>query len=138
MALALVSDRSVTAQGHVREVSPTIDPKSATVRVKIAIENPPAAMTLGSAVTGTATWKPESRIILPWSALAAVGAAPAVVGGRRRQQDGVAQAHCRGGLRDRRHRHLQPGCSRATASSPRVARCSAPARGVTFNGESAS
>jgi RND family efflux transporter MFP subunit len=78
IALVLVSDPSVTAQGHGREVSPTIDPKTATVRVKVAIENPPAAMTLGSAVTGTAKWKPVQRIILPWSALAATGATPAV------------------------------------------------------------
>ncbi|MEW6640446.1 MAG: efflux RND transporter periplasmic adaptor subunit [Pseudomonadota bacterium] len=78
VALVLVSDPAVKAQGHVREVSPTIDPKTATVRVKVAIENPPAAMTLGSPVSGTATWPPERRIILPWGALTAVGAAPAV------------------------------------------------------------
>jgi membrane fusion protein, multidrug efflux system len=78
VALALVSDRTVVAQGRVREVSPTIDPKTATVRVKVAIDNPPTAMTLGSVVTGTARWKPLKRIILPWSALTAIGAAPAV------------------------------------------------------------
>lgn len=78
IALALVSDPAVTATGHVREISPTVDPKTGTVHVKVAIENPPAAMTLGSPVTGTATWKPEQRIVLPWSALAAVGATPAV------------------------------------------------------------
>ena len=78
VALVLVSDPTVTAQGHVREVSPTIDPKTATVRVKVAIENPPAAMTLGSPVSGTAKWPPERQIILPWGALTAIGAAPAV------------------------------------------------------------
>ena len=78
VALVLLSDPVVTAQGRVREVSPTIDPKTATVRVKVAIENPPPAMTLGSVVAGTGTWKPVQRIVLPWSALAAVGAAPAV------------------------------------------------------------
>ncbi|MBN8920320.1 MAG: efflux RND transporter periplasmic adaptor subunit, partial [Rhizobiales bacterium] len=76
--LALVSDPSVTAQGDVREISPTIDPKTATVRVKIAIDDPPAAMTLGSAVSGTASLKPEPRITLPWNALTAAGAKPAV------------------------------------------------------------
>lgn len=76
--LVLLSDPVVTAQGRVREVSPTIDPKTALVRVKIAIENPPPAMTLGSAVTGTAKLQPAQRIVLPWSALVAVGAAPAV------------------------------------------------------------
>src|SRR3954451_7142375 len=48
--LALIADPTVTAKGQVREVSPTIDPKSGTVRIKIAIEDPPPGMTLGSAV----------------------------------------------------------------------------------------
>jgi RND family efflux transporter MFP subunit len=78
IVLTLLSDRNVTAAGRVREVSPTIDPKSATVRVKVAIENPPAAMTLGAAVAGTARWKPVEQIALPWSALMAMGSVPAV------------------------------------------------------------
>jgi membrane fusion protein, multidrug efflux system len=78
IALTLLSDRHVTAVGRVREVSPTIDSKSSTVRVKVAIENPPEAMTLGSAVAGTARWKPVKQIILPWSVLMATGSAPAV------------------------------------------------------------
>ena len=57
ISLALVADPRVTATGYVREVSPAIDPKSSTVRVKVAIRNPPAAMTLGSAVAGTAQSK---------------------------------------------------------------------------------
>jgi RND family efflux transporter MFP subunit len=76
--LTLLSDRNITAVGRVREVSPTIDPKNSTVRVKIAIENPPAAMMLGSAVAGTARWKPVNQIVLPWSALMARGSVPAV------------------------------------------------------------
>ncbi|WP_084334743.1 efflux RND transporter periplasmic adaptor subunit [Bradyrhizobium arachidis] len=78
ITLTLVSDPAVKAQGRAREVSPTIDPKTATVRVKIAIDNPPAAMTLGSAVTGTVRWRPKNRIVLPWSAMTADGTAPAV------------------------------------------------------------
>lgn len=78
VTLALMSDPTVTARGRVREVSPTIDPRTATVRVKVAIDNPPAAMTLGSAVSGTAHWQPVQRVILPWSALTASGTAPAV------------------------------------------------------------
>jgi RND family efflux transporter MFP subunit len=78
IVLTLLSDRYVTAVGRVREVSPTIDSKNATVRVKVAIENPPAAMTLGSAVAGTVRWKPVKQIVLPWSALMAAGSAPAV------------------------------------------------------------
>jgi RND family efflux transporter MFP subunit len=78
VALALVADPSVTAKGTVREVSPTIDPKSGTVRIKIAIETPPPAMELGSAVLATGFIRPEQRIVLPWSALTATGKTPAV------------------------------------------------------------
>ena len=78
IVLALVSDPAVTAQGRAREVSPTIDSKTATVRVKIAIDNPPAAMKLGSPVTGTVRWNRPGRIVLPWSALTAAGPAPAI------------------------------------------------------------
>jgi membrane fusion protein, multidrug efflux system len=78
VALSLVSDPDVTASGHVREVSPVINAKSSTVSVKVAIENPPAAMTLGSPVAGTAKMIPAAEIALPWTALMALGAKPAV------------------------------------------------------------
>ncbi|MBV9985328.1 MAG: efflux RND transporter periplasmic adaptor subunit [Bradyrhizobium sp.] len=78
VSLALVSDPNVTASGYVREISPTIDPKSSTIRVKVAIENPPDAMTLGSAVAGTANAKAGRQIALPWTALTATGSKPAV------------------------------------------------------------
>ena len=78
VSLALVSDPSVTARGYVREVSPAIDPKSSTIRVKVAIQDPPAAMTLGSAVAGTAKAKAQQQIALPWTALTAAGSKPAV------------------------------------------------------------
>ena len=78
LTLSLLSDPGIKAEGRVREVAPTVDPKNATVRVKVAILNPPAAMTLGSAVVGTGEWKPTQRIILPWSALAANEGGPAV------------------------------------------------------------
>ncbi len=78
ISLALVADPRVTATGYVREVSPAIDPKSSTVRVKVAIRNPPAAMTLGSAVAGTAQAKPVAQITLPWTALMSSGSKPAV------------------------------------------------------------
>ncbi len=78
VSLALVSDPSVAAIGHVREVSPAVDQKSLTVRVKVTIENPPAAMTLGSALAGTATRKASVQIALPWTALMAMGSKPAV------------------------------------------------------------
>jgi membrane fusion protein, multidrug efflux system len=78
VSLALVSGPNITAVGYVREISPAVDPKSSTVRVKVAIQNPPPAMTLGSAIAGTAGTKPATEITLPWTALTAVGSKPAV------------------------------------------------------------
>src|ERR1700757_2708026 len=78
ISLALVSGPDITAVGYVREISPAVDPKSSTVRVKVAIQNPPPAMTLGSAIAGTAGTKPATEITLPWTALTAVGSKPAV------------------------------------------------------------
>ncbi|WP_448046375.1 efflux RND transporter periplasmic adaptor subunit [Bradyrhizobium liaoningense] len=76
--LTLLSDPSVTALARVREVSPTVDPKNATVRVKMAIQDPPAAMTLGSPVSGEGRTKPVDKIVLPWGALTADVNGPAV------------------------------------------------------------
>jgi len=78
MSLALVSGSDVTAVGYVREISPAVDPKSSTVRVKVAIQNPPPAMTLGSAIAGSAGTKPATEITVPWTALTATGSKPAV------------------------------------------------------------
>jgi membrane fusion protein, multidrug efflux system len=78
VSATLVSNSDVTATGYVREISPAVDPKSSTVRVKVAIQNPPAAMTLGSAIAGTAGMKPATEITVPWTALMAVGSKPAV------------------------------------------------------------
>ena len=78
ITLALLSDPRVTAAGHIREISPAIDPRTATVRVKVAVDHPPAAMTLGSAVAGTATWRPVPQMTVPWGALMASGSQPAV------------------------------------------------------------
>ena len=78
VSLTLVSDSEFESdRWRVREVSPAINPKSATIRVKVTIENPPKGMTLGSAVAGTA-WKPVAQIALPWTALMAAGSKPAV------------------------------------------------------------
>jgi membrane fusion protein, multidrug efflux system len=78
VSLALVSDSNVTATGYVREISPAVDPKSSTVRVKVAIQNPPPAMALGGAIAGTAGTKPATEITVPWTALTATGSKPAV------------------------------------------------------------
>jgi membrane fusion protein, multidrug efflux system len=78
VSLALVSGPDVTGVGYVREISPAVDRRSSTVRVKVAIQNPPPAMTLGSAIAGTAGTRPAMEITLPWTALTATGSKPAV------------------------------------------------------------
>lgn len=78
VAITLISDPKVTAEGRVREVSPVIDPGSGSVRVKVAVPGTPAGMQLGAAVTGTVMAKPRKAIILPWEALASIDGNPAV------------------------------------------------------------
>src|ERR1700719_1307148 len=78
VSLALVSGPDVTGVGYVREISPAVDPKSSTGRVRVAIQYPLPAMTLGSAIAGTAGTKPATEITLPWTALTAIGSKPAV------------------------------------------------------------
>lgn len=78
IALTLVGDPAVAATGRLREVAPTVDTQSGTVRVKVGVETLPAEMTLGSAVIGTGHWTPRDAIILPWSALTGQGDSPAV------------------------------------------------------------
>ena len=54
----LQSDPSVATTGQVREISPTIDPASGTVKVKIVMDRVPPQMSLGSVVVGVATFPP--------------------------------------------------------------------------------
>ncbi|WP_088348802.1 MULTISPECIES: efflux RND transporter periplasmic adaptor subunit [Rhodomicrobium] len=76
--LSLVGDPAVKTIGQVREIAPTVDTKTGTVRVKIGLDSPPPAMTLGSAVTGVGRSKPQPSFIVPWSALTADAGRPAV------------------------------------------------------------
>ncbi len=76
--VVLQSDPSVQASGAVREISPTIDPATSTVKVKIGLTSTPPAMTLGAAVVGRARWDETPAIVLPWSALFEWQGKPAV------------------------------------------------------------
>jgi RND family efflux transporter MFP subunit len=78
VSVALVNDPGVTAVGKAREVSPTVDAASGTVRVKIGLNGSAASMPLGAAVTGTARFKSRPVVTLPWSALAAQAGQPAM------------------------------------------------------------
>jgi membrane fusion protein, multidrug efflux system len=76
--LTLVSDPVVKAKGTVREIAPTVDTSSGTVRAKVGIEHPPATMTLGAAVIGEGRFRPRKLVVVPWSALSTGNGRPAV------------------------------------------------------------
>ena len=78
IAVVLQSDPSVATTGTVREVSPTVDATSDTVRVKIGLEVTPPAMGLGAVVVGRGRFAPRESVVLPWSALYRYDGHPAV------------------------------------------------------------
>jgi RND family efflux transporter MFP subunit len=78
VTLTLVSRHKVIASGVVREVSPTADTSSGTVRVKVSIKNPPPEFTLGSIVSGCATQVPQQVVVLPASVLTSLPGGPGV------------------------------------------------------------
>ena len=69
MTVALTSDPKVTATGVVREVAPRADPVTGTFRVRFRIDKPPAAMRLGSTVSGRMKLAAAPSIEIPPSAV---------------------------------------------------------------------
>lgn len=78
VAVSLVTDPKVSMTGVVREVSPSVDSATGTVRTKVELENPPVPMSLGAVVSGSARLKPRKVIIAPWSAMSSLDGRPAV------------------------------------------------------------
>jgi RND family efflux transporter MFP subunit len=78
VTIALTDDPSVTANGRVRQVDPQADPVTRTFKVRISVNDPPAAMRLGSTVTGRMEVDHGHGISLPASALTAADRSPAV------------------------------------------------------------
>jgi RND family efflux transporter MFP subunit len=76
--VALTMDPAVRATGRVREVSPQADPVTGTFRVRVGLADPPAAMRLGSTVTGRMEIGGGATIQVPASALMRAGDQPAV------------------------------------------------------------
>ena len=74
----LQANPKVRTTASLREVSPSIDAKSGTVRVKLALTASPPEMTLGAAVVGRARAEGNEAIVLPWSALYEWKGSPAV------------------------------------------------------------
>jgi len=78
ITIALTDDPAVTAKGRVRQVDPQADPITRTFRVRVSVNDPPAAMRLGATVTGRLEIGAGKGITVPASALTAVDRSPAL------------------------------------------------------------
>lgn len=78
VVVMLLSDDNIRTTGNVREVSPTIDSQTGTVRVKIAMDHTPPEMTLGASVVGVGALAPRRVAVVPWQALAGIDDKPAL------------------------------------------------------------
>ena len=78
IVVVLSSDPKVRAIGRVREVAPQADPVTRTFKVRIGLNDPPAAMRLGSTVTGSVQLGAGQGIEIPASALTSANQRPAV------------------------------------------------------------
>jgi RND family efflux transporter MFP subunit len=76
--VALTLDPAVRATGRVREVAPAADPVTGTFQVRVGLEQPPAAMRLGSTVTGRMQVQGSQTIEIPAGALVRGDGEPAV------------------------------------------------------------
>ncbi len=74
----LLSDPAAVVIGAVREIAPTVDAATGTVRVKVAINQPAPTMTLRAPVSGVWRFKATEVARMPWTALASRGGDPAV------------------------------------------------------------
>jgi RND family efflux transporter MFP subunit len=69
VAVSSLADAKITATGHVREISPTTNAATGTVRVKVALDNETPDLPLGTAVLGAIDLPGVKGFALPWSAL---------------------------------------------------------------------
>jgi RND family efflux transporter MFP subunit len=69
LSIALAMNPKITATGKVREVAPRADPVTGTFAVRVRLLDPPAAMRLGSTVTGRMRLEAPPGVSLPSSAL---------------------------------------------------------------------
>ena len=78
VVVTLQADPTIATTGIVREISPTVDASTGTVRVKIGLTKTPPAMGLGAVVVGRGRFAPHDAVELPWSALYRYDGHPAV------------------------------------------------------------
>ncbi len=67
--VTLQADPDVRGVGTVREIAPSVDPASGTVRVKVGLRETPPGMSLGAVVIGRGRFAERRAVVLPWSAL---------------------------------------------------------------------
>ncbi|OWV92789.1 acriflavin resistance protein [Rhizobium sp. R72] len=77
VAVGLLAASSNKAEAAVREISPTIEPSTGTIRVKVGLEGA-ADMQLGAPVVGSFRSVAQDAVELPWSAMASKSGQPAV------------------------------------------------------------
>lgn len=77
-SISLIADPAIRASGHLRDISPQADPQTRTWRVRIALDNPPAAMALGASVKVELPGSGPAMMLLPASALTRANGTPAV------------------------------------------------------------
>jgi RND family efflux transporter MFP subunit len=78
IAVLLLANPGVTADGVVREISPIADPATRTFQVKVTLNNPPEQMRFGGSVVGRVKASTRPVVVLPGSALFDKGGKPAV------------------------------------------------------------
>ncbi len=76
--MRLIDRPELSFAGHVREVSPLVDPRKGTVRIKVGVDDPPAGLGFGDAVRGFASIPAPPRIVVPAAALVGQGGGAAV------------------------------------------------------------
>ncbi len=75
--VTLSENKDVSSKGQIREISPETDAATRTIEVKIALDDPPSDMRLGSTVTGQVATPTAEIIEIPGSALTEANGLPA-------------------------------------------------------------
>jgi RND family efflux transporter MFP subunit len=75
--VTLSENKDISAKGQIREIAPGTDAATRTIEVKIALDDPPADMRLGSSVTGRVETPAAEIIEIPGSALTEANGLPA-------------------------------------------------------------
>jgi RND family efflux transporter MFP subunit len=78
LGIALADNPAIKATGAVREIATQADPATRTFPVRIALDNPPEAMRLGSTVTGSIAIRSPPVMEVPGTALTKLEDKPAV------------------------------------------------------------